>query len=81
MGWAGDGATVNDWRDPWLPIPGDARVHTSPTPGLEDALVQQFFFPTSQSWDVDILHDIFESRDVKAIQQIPLLMRPNHVSW
>ncbi|CAH9072780.1 unnamed protein product [Cuscuta epithymum] len=56
---------------------------TDPAIGLENSLVNGLLYEPHQVWDIDILHDLFNDRDSKLIQSIPVSRRmvPDRLIW
>ncbi|CAH9147575.1 unnamed protein product [Cuscuta epithymum] len=72
----GDGRSINIWEDPWLPDPTNPKVITVSGEGLHEAVVRSLMDVDGKEWDIDILNDILEGRDVDLIRRIPLSLRP-----
>ncbi|KAH7661012.1 hypothetical protein IHE45_15G034600 [Dioscorea alata] len=79
----GNGSTIQAWNDPWLPIPHEHRIQTQPPPGIANIKVEELILQDPKRWNSDLLHVLFEDRDVNAIMQIPLSIRdiPDHIGW
>lgn len=71
----GDGSTIKIWKDPWLPILNDTRIHTASSNNNLGLTVDNLILQNPKRWNVDLLQTLFEERDINAIQQIPLSMR------
>ena len=67
-----DGSSVNVWNDSWLRDYNNMKVITSVFEGLEDGKVIDLMIPNCRHWDMELLHDIFDERDIKEISSIPL---------
>lgn len=57
--------------DPCLPLENEAYIQTH-SEALKDQMVSALMNTTSNSWDVDLVQDIFNSRDANIILSIPL---------
>ena len=75
----GNGNSINILEDPWLPVETDAHVHTR-NPALQGQFVTSLISLDSNSWDTDLVMDIFDSRDANIILSIPLNNEVND-SW
>jgi hypothetical protein len=65
----GDGTNIKVWRDPWLPV-GDTR-RPRPLRGRSPiSLVADLLNPIIVNWDADIVANLFQPDDVKAILSI-----------
>lgn len=67
----GDGQQINILGDPWLPSTDDPYVHSS-----NEALVEQKVIALMRTgikqWDLDVIADVMEERDLNLILSIPL---------
>lgn len=68
----GSGSSVKIFRDPWLNDPLNPYIESSPTEGFESAIVDSLRSVDSGEWDMDILSDLFNSRDIEVILYVPL---------
>ena len=72
----GDGTSIRIWSDPWLPSKFLPYI-SSPIPsGWEDARVSSLFDSSQQVWNLATLQQLFNPRDAKLINSIPLSTRP-----
>ncbi|XP_060972201.1 uncharacterized protein LOC133038159 [Cannabis sativa] len=77
----GSGASVNILNDPWLPDNSDPFVHTV-SKSLIDKKVYQLMSIDQDQWDMDILNDIFNERDINLIVSIPIqITEPDIWYW
>lgn len=67
----GSGTDVDILHNPWLPCVHDPFVHTK-REALNGKKVVSLMMADQSSWDIDLIHDIFNSRDVNLILSIPL---------
>lgn len=68
----GNGDTIRVFHDPWLPDPINPYVTTSTSPSIIDSRVSSLKIGLYGNWDIDLLHDIFSTRDLILISSIPL---------
>ncbi|XVF87253.1 hypothetical protein PTKIN_Ptkin18bG0104000 [Pterospermum kingtungense] len=68
----GDGTTVKVWSDPWLRDEANFRITTPLIPELNNIVVRDLMVPGGGQWDVELLSELFQERDVEAILNIPL---------
>ncbi|XP_019182405.1 PREDICTED: uncharacterized protein LOC109177491 [Ipomoea nil] len=68
----GNGKTTLIWDHPWLQDEHDPMVHTDKPPYLNNAAVLGLIDHETQTWDPDILADIFIPTDVARIKRIPV---------
>lgn len=67
----GDGTSISIISDPWLPTENDAFVHTN-NEALKNQMVSSLMSPDGNTWDTDLITDIFDSRDSNIILSIPI---------
>lgn len=67
----GSGVNMSVLKDPWLSILQNPYVTTSNI-FLEGTMVSSLFVTGENRWDEDLIHDMFEERDVNLILSIPL---------
>lgn len=77
----GDGQSTRIWEVPWLPCRENGNLSTIMPPELENATVNGLMREGENTWDEEILRDLFNDRDVNLIQKIPLPMRQEQDSW
>lgn len=58
----GNGQTISIFKDPWLPSDQDPFVHTR-CESLQNEKVSSLMEINSNSWDVDLVLDIFDNRE------------------
>lgn len=67
----GNGLNVDINKDPWLPCDNDPYIHT-----VHDAITDQkvscLMSMSNDSWDIDLVRDIFDDRDANLILSIPV---------
>lgn len=63
--------SINIELDPWLPVESDPYIHTR-SESIQGQKVSSLFNITDNSWDVDVIEDIFDHRDVNIILSIPV---------
>ncbi|KAM6577068.1 hypothetical protein CsatB_028905 [Cannabis sativa] len=61
--------------EPWL-LFGDNPCITSIHPALSTAVVGNLMEIGGERWDLELLQDLFNSRDVAAISSVPILQHP-----
>ncbi|KAM6544531.1 hypothetical protein CsatB_025267 [Cannabis sativa] len=67
----GNGTRISILNEPWLPCLENPYVTTS-HPSLLQAKVNNLMTMDGTGWDLEILEDLFEERDRKLIEKIPL---------
>ncbi|KAM6544107.1 hypothetical protein CsatB_008554 [Cannabis sativa] len=67
----GNGSTIHILSDPWLPCDENPRV-SSNHPALLDHNVDALMETDCFAWDVDLVRDLFNTRDAQLILSIPL---------
>ncbi|XP_019166949.1 PREDICTED: uncharacterized protein LOC109162719 [Ipomoea nil] len=68
----GDGKATLIWDHPWLQDENNAKIITEKPPHLAQATVMGLMDQETDSWDHDILTDIFIPEDVTRILKIPV---------
>ncbi|XP_019158183.1 PREDICTED: uncharacterized protein LOC109154900 [Ipomoea nil] len=68
----GNGKTTLIWDHPWLQDEQGPMIHTDKPPYLNNAAVVGLIDHNTQTWDADILADIFNPTDVTRIKKIPV---------
>lgn len=66
----GNGSTIYILEDPWLPLEQEAYVQTD-NPSLQNQMVASLR-DEHGSWDLNLIMDVFDSRDANVILSIPL---------
>lgn len=67
----GNGLTIDIMNDPWLPCELDLYI-TTVHDAIKGQKVSCLMSMTDDSWDVDVVRDIFNDRDANLILSIPL---------
>lgn len=67
----GSGKDINILHQPWLVDVDDPYI-SSTTQGLQSARVESIMNMDSKSWDVELISDMFNDRDIHCILNIPL---------
>lgn len=75
----GNGQSINIEFDPWLPVENDLYIHTN-SEAIHGQKVSSLISMESNSWDIDLVEDIFDSRDANIILSIPIDKEVND-SW
>ncbi|XP_019150180.1 PREDICTED: uncharacterized protein LOC109146988 [Ipomoea nil] len=68
----GNGASILVWNHPWLPCNEDPFISSEMHAGSANMKVIELIKQETQDWDVALLHNLFEARDVELIKKIPL---------
>ncbi|XP_019166552.1 PREDICTED: uncharacterized protein LOC109162294 [Ipomoea nil] len=68
----GNGMTTLIWDHPWMQDEHDSMIHTEKPAYLNNAVVMGLIDSETQTWDPDILADIFNPTDVDRIKKIPI---------
>lgn len=77
----GNGTSIKILEDPWLWIPSDIDPYIpSNSETLQNQTVSSLMDLESGQWDVDLVLDVFESRDANIILSTPLNFEVND-SW
>ncbi|XP_074346272.1 uncharacterized protein LOC141685047 [Apium graveolens] len=77
----GTGRDTFLWKISWLPSAENGYLTTSMNQDLENIKVCDLMEDHQRKWDVDILNDLFNSRDVQLIKNISLPTRDRKDSW
>lgn len=67
----GSGKEIKVWGQPWLKEEVNPCV-TSECQGLEHATVASLMYTDRRQWDIDIIQDLFNSRDQQSILNTPI---------
>ena len=54
---------VKFWNKPWLPDAQDPFIHNPVIQGLEIEIVNSLRSVNELTWDMDLLHELFNERD------------------
>ncbi|CAN1312502.1 Putative ribonuclease H protein At1g65750 [Linum perenne] len=68
----GDGYGVRIWGEPWLRDDANLYIESPVIEPLTSISVRDLCIPGSVEWDLELLSDIFNSRDLREIGKIPL---------
>ena len=73
MRWrVGSGAKIKAWSDPWLPSEFHPYIISPPAKGFKDVTMPSLINQDPISWNMPLLHGLFQSRDISLIKSIPL---------
>ncbi|XP_074342410.1 uncharacterized protein LOC141679955 [Apium graveolens] len=67
----GNGNSINIELDHWLPVANDPFIHMR-SKSIHGQKVSSLFSMENNSWDIDLVKDIFDSRDASIILSIPV---------
>jgi hypothetical protein len=77
----GDGEQIRIWDDPWIPA-GTTRRPRTPRGATLLTKVAELIVPITNSWDEELVKDIFWEEDVMNILAIPLRPdREDFIAW
>jgi hypothetical protein len=79
-----DGESIHVWNFPWIPsMPGFKRRPNVNLVGFPDFCVADLTLPSVWSWNVDLLHDLFEPFTVQSILSIhiPQIRAADQWTW
>ena len=78
----GDGTSTKVWKVPWLPCAGNGYVSTNLVPELQNINVQNLMdIDKTNTWDNDVLDDLFNDRDRQLIPRVPISFRRRCDAW
>lgn len=77
----GDGASTKVWKVPWLPCEENDYMSTNQVPELQNINVHSLIDTDTNTWDSDILDDLFNDRDRRLIRRIPIPRQPKADAW
>jgi hypothetical protein len=79
----GDGTKIQIWRDKWLPTPTTYKIQSVPIPQLEDSWVAMLINKDTKMWDLSLLHELFQPKEVKVIANMPIspFLPPDLLIW
>lgn len=67
-----DGSNVKVWHDKWLRDVKNPKLETPLMASLEDIRVRNLLIRNNLEWDMEMLDELFNPRDVRVISNIPL---------
>lgn len=76
----GNGKDINIIGDPWLPCPINPCI-SSVHPSLHMIKVATLMQMDSLAWDIDVVRDLFNDRDLSLILNIPLMSSRCEDKW
>lgn len=76
-----DGEATKVWKIPWLPCTENGCVTTPMIPELQDITVSNLVDTNTIYWDFDILNELFNDRDKRLIQRIPIPSQRRRDTW
>jgi hypothetical protein len=77
-----NGQHVNIWTSPWVPTCSSFRPNPNPNlVGLPDFHVDELIDPINRSWNVSLLHDLFDIDSVIQIQKIHIPQLVDNDRW
>lgn len=73
----------SNWRDKWLPTPTTYKIQSVPIPQLEDSWVAMLINKDTKMWDLSLLHELFQPKEVKVIANMPIspFLPPDRLIW
>lgn len=77
----GNGEATKVWDDSWLPDKENGFVTTVMPDQLQGITVASFMIPEERRWDMEVVNDICNSRDVELIKRIPIPLMDRRDSW
>ena len=66
-----NGRSISILEDPWLPLNEDAYIHTN-NATLQGRNVSSLISITDNTWDTDLVLDMFDTREASIILSVPL---------
>ena len=77
-----NGQHVNVWNSPWIPTCSSFRPNPNPNlVGFPDYHVDELIDPFNRSWNVSLLHDLFDMDSVSQIQKIHISQQVDADRW
>ena len=70
-----NGGNISVWNDPCLKDPTNFKISSTSILGPEDICVYDLFIPGHLEWDIELLGEKFNDRDVREIMSIFLFLR------
>ncbi|XP_074363077.1 uncharacterized protein LOC141703447 [Apium graveolens] len=77
----GSGRNTCSWGEPWFPDVNNGYVMTPMHVQLRGTKVHSLVQMNERRCDLDVIQDIFQSRDTRLIKHIPLPLNENTNSW
>lgn len=77
----GNGESTKVWDDSWLPDKENGFLTTPMPEQLQGITVDGFMNSEEQRWDMEVVKDICNSRDVELIKRIPIPLMDKRDSW
>lgn len=77
----GSGQQVHITKDPWLPDADNGFITTDLAENIAKAMVNCLMVPGQRRWDIDLVADVFNTRDAALILQVPLSTRQVNDRW
>ncbi|KAL8119749.1 hypothetical protein AgCh_017015 [Apium graveolens] len=77
----GTGEETKVWHIPWLPDVESGYLTTVMHDQLRDIKVRSLMDETGKRWDVEVIDDIFNTRDAELIKRIPIPMVDKQDTW
>nr|GMD07954.1 uncharacterized protein LOC109155280 [Ipomoea batatas] len=68
----GNGYDTLIWKQSWLPAVSDSFIQTPCLPSNENMKVRALIDSHTKDWNTNIIHEIFDSRDVDLILKLPV---------
>lgn len=68
----GDGKDTRIWHVPWLPCEENGCLTTPMPDYLEESTVSNLMDDTGKCWDLEVIDDVFNSRDAELIRRVPI---------
>ncbi|KAL8105760.1 hypothetical protein AgCh_029525 [Apium graveolens] len=76
-----NGLCINVWSVPWLSNVENGLFTTSLPDQLSDFLVNGFMNSEERKWDMDVINNVCNSRDVELTKRIPIYKCDTRDSW
>ncbi|XP_074378628.1 uncharacterized protein LOC141720172 [Apium graveolens] len=77
----GNGMDTKVWHIPWLPAVDLGYLTTEMPDKLKDITVNSLMDDTGKNWDIELVEDIFNTRDADLIKRVPIPMSEKEDSW
>lgn len=69
------------WTDPWLPCSENGYVIKNMPEELKDLQVKDLILQNMREWDMSLIQNIYNERDVKLIRQIHIPLKEKEDGW